>query len=262
LTTSNKYNYLDNFDLPRTISKGLKLKIFFGNPFAAIGIAFFLFGSIFPTVFGSMVDFKSAFNFKDSDPSINGIVISKEETGNKENKRKIYDYGYEYRLNGKTYTGHSFAKDEDIESGDSVIVQYVANEADLSRIQNMRAAPFNFWVLPLTCIFPLIGFIFLLVSINKARKNIYLVQNGILTKGKVVRKEPTNTKINKQTVYKVFFEFKTRDGNIQEAYVRSHIVHNLGDEAEEPLVYDANEPSQAVLLDSLPKKIKPLIIGQ
>ncbi len=259
MPTIHKYNYLGNFDLPRAISKGLKVKIFFGNPLATIGTFSFLFGSFFSILFGSMVDFKSAFTFKDTDPSTNGVVISKEKTSNKENKRKIYDYGYEYHLNGKTYIGHSFAKDDALEPGDSVIVQYVANDADLSRIQNMRAAPFNFWVLPLTGIFPLIGFIFLLVSANKARRNIYLVQNGILTKGKVIRKEATNTKINKQTMYKVFFQFKTQDGNIQEAYVSSHITHNLGDEAEEPLVYDALNPSSAVLLDSLPKKVRPLI---
>lgn len=261
MPTIQKYNSLDNFDLPRIISGGLKLKIFFSNPFAVIGTALFLFGSIFPVVFGSMADFKSAFTFKDNDPSKNGIVISKEETSSKENKRRIYDYGYEYRLNGKTYTGHSYAKDQDIEPGDSVIVQYVSNEAALSRIQNMRAAPFSFWVLPLTCIFPLIGFTFLLFSIITARKNIYLVQNGILTKGKVVRKEPTSTKVNKQTVYKVFFQFKTQDGNLQEAFVKSHIVHNLGDEAEEPLVYDSQDPKEAVLLDALPKKIRSLLIG-
>lgn len=257
----NKINSLNNFDLPRNISGGLKLKIFFNNPFAVIGMAFFLFGSIFPIVFGSMVDFKSAFTFNETDPSVNGIVVSKEETSSTENKRRIYDYGYEYNLNGKTYKAHSFARDQDIETGDSVIVQYVATNVELSRIQNMRAAPFNFIVLPLTCIFPFIGLIFLIFSIRRGKKNIYLVQNGILTKGKVVRKEPTSTKVNKQTVYKVFFQFKTQDGNLQEAFVRSHIIHNLGDEAEEPVVYDSQNPSEAVLLDSLPKKIRPLITG-
>ncbi len=257
----HKYNLTSNFDLPRNISGGLKFKIFFGNPMAIIGIVFFLFGSIFPIVFGSMADFKSAFTFKKTDPSVNGIVVSKEETASKENKRRIYDYGYEYHLNGKVYTGHSFAKDQDIEQGDSIIIQYVPNDLALSRIQNMRSAPFSFWILPLTGIFPLIGLIFLIFSIRSAKKNIYLVQNGILTKGKVLRKEPTSTKVNNQTVYKVFFQFKTQDGNLQEAFVRSHKAHNLGDEAEEPVVYDSQDPSSAVLLDALPKKIRPLITG-
>lgn len=88
MATVNKINSLSNFDLPRTISWGLKLKIFFVNPIAVIGIVFFLFGSVFPIVFGSMADFKSAFTFKETDPSINGIVVSKEETASKENKKK------------------------------------------------------------------------------------------------------------------------------------------------------------------------------
>lgn len=125
----------------------------------------------------------------------------------------------------------------------------------------MRAAPFSFWILPLMGVFPFIGLVFLIFSLHSAKRNIYLVQNGILTKGKVVRKEPTSTKVNNQTVYKVFFQFKTQDGNWQEAFVKNHKIHNLGDEAEEPVVYDSQYPSSAVLLDALPKKIRPLITG-
>jgi hypothetical protein len=67
---------LNNFDVPRTISTGLKISIFFKNPIAVIGTVFFLFGLIFPIVFGSMADFKSAFSFSDNDPAIKGVVTA------------------------------------------------------------------------------------------------------------------------------------------------------------------------------------------
>ncbi|MEO6303350.1 MAG: DUF3592 domain-containing protein [Bacteroidia bacterium] len=255
------YTSLSDFDLPRTISIGLKLRIFFSNPFAGMGLGFFLFGSIFPIVFGVSADFRSAFTFKENDPAVKGTITSMIETNNKENKRRIYDYAYQYQLNNKVYTGHSFSRSESLVEGDSVLVQYVDKEPELSRIQGMRAAPFSFIVVPFTCIFPIIGFVFLLISIKRGKKNIYLVQNGILTTGKVIRKEPTNTKINKQTVYKVFFQYRSKDGNMQEAFVRSHKIQNLGDESEEPLVYDSQNPGEAVLLDALPKKIRTLLTG-
>lgn len=257
----NKINSLSNFDLPRTISVGLKIKIFFSNPFAVMGVVFFLFGSIFPIVFGSMADFRSTFSFSNSDPLVKGVIVAIEKTNNKVNKRNVLDYTYQYNVNGKSYTNHSFSTLSDRNEHDTVNVQYLIGEPTVSKIQDMRAAPFGFFIIPLTCIFPILGLIFLVFSIRTAKKNIYLVQNGVLTTGKVVRKEPTSTKINKQTVYKVFFQFKTQDGNLQEAFVRNHVTHNLGDEAEEPLVYDSQDPSSAVLLDSLPKKLRPLITG-
>ena len=206
-----------------------------------------------------MTDFKSAFSFSDNDPVVSGVILNKKETNSSENKHRIYDYEFEYSVNGKTYTGNSFSTASDPKTGDTVIVQYNAKQNQLSRIQGMRTAPFDIWIVPFTCIFPLIGLIFVILSIKKAQKNIYLVQNGILITGKVIRKEPTNTKINKQTVYKVFFQYKAQDGNLQEAFIKTHITHNLGDEEKEPLVYDSQNPSSAVLLDSLPKKIRELL---
>jgi hypothetical protein len=48
---------------------------------------------------------------------------------------------------------------------------------------------------------------------------------------------------------------------LKEASVKTHVTHNLGDEAEEPLVYDSQNPKEALLLDAFPKKLRPLIAG-
>lgn len=259
MTTIKSYNSLSNFNLPRTISLGLKLKIFFNGPLAVMGLCLFLFGSIFPIVFGSMADFKSVFTFNENDPATRGLLNDIRETANSENKRKVFEYNYQYLVDNKTYTGTSFSAFSTLKFGDSANVQYIAKQPELSRIQGMRAAPFSFSVVPFTSIFPLVGFVFLIISLSSGKKNIYLVQNGILTDGRVTRKEPTNAKINNQIVYKIFFQYISQDGNLQESFVKSHKLQKLGDELNEPLVYDSQNPSQAVLLDSLPKKIRTLI---
>ena len=64
--------------------------------------------------------------------------------------------------------------------------------------------------------------------------------------------EPTNTRINNQTVYKLTFEFTTDDGRRYEATARSHRPFVLEDEPQEQLLYDPYNPKKAVLLDSLP----------
>jgi hypothetical protein len=253
---------LNNFDVPRTISNGLKISIFFKDPIAVIGTIFFLFGMIFPIVFGSLADFKSAFSFSENDPTVKGVIVDKTATSSSENKRRIYDYSYQYSIDGKTHTGHSFSTSYESENGDTVNVLFVAKQPELSHIEGMRAAPFGIWVVAFTSVFPIIGLIFIIFSINKFKKNIYLIKNGILTHGKVIGKEPTNTKINNKTVYKVFFQYKSQDGTLQEAFNKSHLTYNLGDEEKEPLVYDSQNPQKAVLLDTLPKRVRAIISGE
>ena len=71
-----------------------------------------------------------------------------------------------------------------------------------------------------------------------------------------MHQEATNTKINKQTVYKLFFEFTANDGKTYQVVAKTHKTHRLLDEELEALVYDPANPSNAVVLDALPNGIK------
>jgi hypothetical protein len=242
--------------VPRTVPGSLKWGIFFSSPLAFIGLVFFLFGSIFPVVFGAQSDFTSPLRFSDSDPAVPGRLIARVATGASSNKQRIYDYHYQYVVDGQALEGHSFDTLESREPGDDVLVQYVSGKPSLSRIAGMRAAPFGWWVALMTAIFPALGLGMLYYTIKRYRTNLHLVTNGIVATGTVTRKEATSTTINKQRVFKVFFRFKASDGREHEASVHSHQPHNLGDELHEPLVYDPADPARAVLLDTLPAKVR------
>lgn len=244
---------------PRPLSGKLKRRIFFASPFALIGSIFFLFGSIFVVVFGSSTDFQSAFRMSDTDPLVPGILIGTERTGSSVNKQRIYDHHYRYHVGTNVYEGHAFAQNKGLTPDSPVIVQYAAGNPSVSRIQGMRKAPFGLHVMFFVAIFPTVGLVFLIGAVRQYKKHAHLVRHGVLSTGKVVRKVPTSTRINQKTVYEVFFRFKSHDGVEHEACVSSHQHENLGDEAREPLVYDADKPSQAVLLDSLPAPIRQLL---
>jgi hypothetical protein len=249
-TTNNEWN------LPRTISGKLKLTILFGNVMFSLGLVFFLFGSIFVIVFGANTDFTSTFAFKDTDPVVRGVIVHVEETNSRENKTRIYHNTYNYSVNGKVYTSDAYSLGPDVSPLDSVDVQYTAADPSLSVIPGMRKAPFEMWVLFMTLLFPMIGLVFLLVGLRRSRKNIRLLQTGLHGHGKVTRKEATSTKINKQTVYKVYFSFTTKDGMLTEGMVKTHKPALVEDEEKEQLVYDATNPSDAVLIDTLPKAVR------
>lgn len=247
-----------NFDTPRTIPRAVKARVFFSNPIAFMGILFFLIGTTITSVLLPRADYKSVFVFRNNDPSVSGVLYDVSSTGNKINKRTVYDYTYRYTVKGTEYEGHSFSTTHH-EAGDTLIVRYKADKPETSHIEGMRSAAFPLIFICFMVIFPFIGLIFLITGFRKFSKHIHLLTHGVLTSGKVIRKEPTNVKINKQTIYKVYFQFKLQNNTVQEAYVKTHITHNLGDEAQEPLIYDAQDPASAVLLDALPKQVRILL---
>jgi len=251
-----------NYGLPRTISTGLKLKIIFGNTVAFIGIIFFVTGMIFPIIFGMYSDFSLLTNLDNEQQMQTAGVLSKTEaTNSSENKKTIFKYDYVFvGLDGKEYTGISYSTGYiGLAVGDTVPVTYTINRPSSSNIEGMRAGLFPGWTILLTLIFPFVGLIMVVIMFRKGKKNLNLVQNGMLTKGKVTGREPTNVKINNRTVYKIFFEFKAGDGSLQKSVVRTHFPERVLDEAEERLVFDVNNPSQAILVDALPKSVKKFL---
>lgn len=246
---------------PRPVGLSTRLRIFFGSPLAWIGLPFFILGCVFLLVFGQATDFASPFVFKRSDPHVPGVLIAKTGTNSRVNKQRIYDYHYRYQVEHANYEGHAFDTDNGVQPGNAVLVQVAAGDPATSRLEGMRLAPFGMAAVALCAIFPAIGIGMLYFAARRYRKYLHLVRHGVLTTGKVLRKEATSTKVNEQTVYRVIFQFKTQSGSLHESSVSTHLTDMLGDEAREPLVYDAARPSDAVLLDALPRNIRTMLTG-
>ncbi|HEU4778168.1 MAG TPA: DUF3592 domain-containing protein [Telluria sp.] len=246
----------------RALSGSVKRAIFFSAPLAWIGLIFTLFGAAMLAVFGSASDLTSSFVFSDHNPRAQGRLIAKVASSASSNRRRIYEYVYRYEVNAIAFTGTSFDIDNGALPGSPVTVQHLAHDPATSRLEGMKKAPFGLHVALLVSIFPLVGLVMLYFGARRYRTYRYLVEHGVLTTGKVVRKEPTSTKINEQTVYDVFFQYRSSDGVLREACVSTHKSDNLGDEAQEPLVYDAARPDQAVLLDAMPPAIRRLVTGR
>jgi hypothetical protein len=173
------------------------------------------------------------------------------ETSASENRTRVYSYKYSFRAEGADYEGVSYATGRRHEPGEPVVVDYVEGNPALSRIRGMRRAEFGPWVL-FVLIFPLVGFVFIVVSLRGGLKANRLLRHGKLAWGELVSKEPTNTRINNRTVYKLTFEFQPEEGGHAQAVARSHMPEKLQDEQRERLLYDPFRPDYAILLDSLP----------
>lgn len=245
-------------DTPRNISFLMKLRIFFKGSTALVGIVFLLAGCIFPVVFGRMADFKSMFVFKDSDPVTPGLITHLRPTSSSINDREVYEYGFIFRVNDKDYSGRSFSTDR-YDMSDTLQVQYKAEDPFNCKGQSMGTAPFSAWLFFAMLSMPVFGLVFSTRSIITGRRNIALVEHGVLVKGKITRKESTLVSVNDQKVYKVFFSFQSADRTMREAFVRTHRIEQLRESTEVPVLYDPSDPSKAVLVDTLPKPVKELL---
>lgn len=210
------------------------------------------FGSIFLWAFGLNSDI-SFLTFRGPHANVTGRVTEVEATNASENKRRIYANHYEYSVAGKQWTGSSYSTGSSANVSEEVTVEYAPDDPSRSRIAGMRRKLFG----PVTLfvvIFPLIGVGILLFAIRLGIHRNRMLRDGLLATGKLQRKEPTNVRINRQTVYKLTFAFTARDGRRGEAVAKTHQPARLMDEAEEPLLYDPADPTTAFVLDEVPSR--------
>jgi len=109
-------------------------------------------------------------------------------------------------------------------------------------------SPFILFVI----IFPLVGLIFILFSLRRSVRALRLLKYGELSKGVLISKEPTNTKINGRLVYKMTFRFQDEQGGEYTVKEKTPLPSILQDQKEERLIYLRSKPSNAIMLDALP----------
>lgn len=244
---------------PRNIPSSLKNKLLFGNFIFIFGLVFFTFGAVFTIIFSSNIDFKSI-TFS-PDQKTQGTILGKEATNSWVNKRRVQKYIYKFSVGTTDFTGYSYTSDN-IDPYNSVEIEYEHNTPKNSRIVGMDLAPFSTWVILPLLIFPTLGLGFMVFAIIQGRKNLYLVTNGMLTKGRVIGKENTNITINKKPLYRILFEFHDQSGKLVQSKCTTTEPEKVMDEAEEFLVYESQTPQKAVLLDTLNKSVKLFLINQ
>lgn len=244
----------------RPISLGLKLQVMFGHTLMMIGIVFTFLGLLVFIVFGSNIDFNES-KFDESTPTTSGKVTNVIPTNSYVNDVQVFKYEYEYYLNSKTLKGECHSTGNYFDVNQNVTVQYLTDEIEISKIEGTRKGAFEIWIMFVILPFIFIGGSMLGVRILFGIRAIKLLEYGEITYGTLIDKQPTNTKINNQTVYKLSFQFTASNGNNYTAIAKTHTPYSLEDEQQEKLVYDANNPEKAVLIDSLPKTVKKFFMN-
>ena len=233
---------------PRAVPLSLRILAVFGGV-VQIGWAVFGFSSIFLWAFGGNAELPMLGELA----LTSGRVTSVKETGASENKTRVWANHYEYSVVGQRFEGVSYSTGSRVSEGDPVVVQYRTGNPSQSRIEGMRRKMFGSGAL-FVIIFPAIGLVVLAFATRAGLRRARLLKEGILTAGKLVSKQPTNTRVNRRMVWELTFAFTTYDGQAAEAKARTSMTERLEDEEYEPLLYDPLKPSVAYLLDEVPAR--------
>ena len=188
----------------------------------------------------------------DDSPTIKGVITGAEYTNVLVNDREVWEYFYTFASpeTGEWF-GSSYTSELYPNTGDTVAIQYDANDPSISRIQGMDTSISGTWLaLVLGALF-IIDMLVLrfFVSMNKEKLNI--LNRGKLTRGIIVAHNTTGTVIYNQPVSALTFAY----GDNRKKYrttTKTHEVDEVLDEQEEYIVYDRDEPSRGVVVDALP----------
>jgi len=252
-------------DPPRTVPASAQVAVVFAGVTQQIGWIFLLFGLLFGWLFGLDSEAITAVQFQGEQELTSGAVIDVTQTAASENDRPIYGIRYTYTVDGVAHVGVSYSTNGNYADGQVVTVQYLVEEPKRSRIEGLRVRKFGaFAIFPI--IFPLVGLAMALRGVYGGLRARRLLRSGKLAFGTLVNKEATNTRINKQTVYKLTFEFTVQpeqklfgyrqsamgEAKTYQAVHKTHRTHALEDEPEEPLLYDPADPRRVYPIDALP----------
>jgi hypothetical protein len=236
----------------RRVSQAVRAQLLAGGVISQVGWLLFGFGLIF--VWGFLAQAESPLGSGlDSDPATaRGQVVRIQETRASENDTRIWAVHYRFRdEKDRAHEGLSYASGTRLQPGSEVTVEYNADDPKTSRIEGLRTAPFSAFMW-FVAIFPLIGWGMVVAGLLRGRRHLRLLKTGRVAHGALVDKQPTNTRVNNQRVYKLTFEFQTPEGDTIRTVAKTHQPEHLEDESSEPLLYDPVKPWRACMLDAMP----------
>lgn len=236
----------------------IPISVFLSLLFSKFTIIFGLFFTMLSIVF--LVSFSPIIKMEkisDNAPLVKGRISKAKLTDTYINDSQVTEYHFEYKTpDGTILSGISYSEIMILEESSEVRVQYNPDKPELSRIVGMRRGIIGPWILIPFAPFLIIGLSFLYAGIRKTSRELKLIKTGEIAQGKLLSKEYTSMRVNRNQVFRFRFEFKAMDGRKYKTSFKTHIPSGIEDEELEYLLYNPDEPEKAVLIDSLPKKAR------
>ncbi len=251
---------------PRKVPLSVRLRIMTGGSINLFGWVFFGFGMIFVWVFGGAAVLNNLVYMSGQLAEAEAGITSIEATNTTVNGTRIHDYYYEFEVDGIVYSGSSEAAGGWRYKVDSTVtVEYSVSNPSRSRIKGVETFR---WVGLIAGIFPFFGLIIISFGIRKGIKGTHLLRDGIHTYGKCLSRTARAGRDNSKTQYNFIFQYKALDQKLYKISVQTDKPELFaGEDVQrpeipaddpdkyailEPLLYNPQNPDEALLLDDLP----------
>jgi hypothetical protein len=235
---------------PRSLPFDLSIRVVLGDILGQVGWFLVGFGFIFVWAFDATGTVASVFRFSGELATVEGTTTGWRETSLSINDEDVYETTYAFAVNGRAFTGSSYATGYYVAEGVVVTIEYRPTDPSFSRIESMRASPAGV-AIAFVFVFPFIGLAFVRAGLRRGLRARRLLVEGHLAQATLKSKEEVISRADKP-VYRLVFEFTADSGGSHEVEVTTNHAWRLEDEETERVVYDPRHPSDAVLLDDLP----------
>ncbi len=236
---------------PRYLNLLTKAGIVFGGSIQQFGWTFGGFGMIFVWVFVMQSEARYLLSADGPWLKTEGELTRIAPTNSSVNKHIIYAYSFRFQVGAEAVEGESYAPNiESLQEGQMVTIEYKSKNLKRARVEGTSTSTFPIFVL-FVLLFPIVGFSMVVVGIVKNIKALGLLVHGEFTKGRLVEKRPTNTRINNMMVYKIGFEFDAGGGRKFMAYCSTHETWKVEDEEVEIILFDPNNPQRSIVFDAV-----------
>ena len=235
------------------ISLLFKIKVALSNIHVKFGIIFIV--SSLTGVF--LLSYSDTLPISKDQPLIEGEITSINETNKYKDGRLIYEYNYIFEIpDNDTYTDKSCQNELQIYTDNKVLIRYTESNPDKSCIVGMNKKSTPWWVFILMLGPAFVGIADLIIGMKKVWRNIRILKFGKVSFGTYKSSNMTNATRRNRDVYKYYFDFIADDNNTYTATGETHMTERLEDEEKEPVIYNSKNPSEAVILDTLPVIIR------
>jgi len=238
------YTHSRNRHLPSIV----KLGCIFGGSTAAMGWIFFGFLSLTLLKVIPEIDFYSLSGEKIME-RVTGTIVSSEETNLRENDSPVIQYLFHFTYNGENYEGVSYGAEPP--SQENLIVLVPRDDPEYAVLYGYRRTLLSVHHAFLIGL-PLLGLFFIRKSILRGLHAIKLLRDGQLAEGTFLHKEYLGSDRNQTPNFRVYFEFKTVNGQKQTISEKTRAIKKLKQDEKQLILYSPDNPSDGMLVALLP----------
>lgn len=226
------------------------LKFLGGGVIGQVGWCFFAFGMLFFWALNVPASARELVAFYSRTDTASGIVSSVEETNMSVNDEVVHRVGFTYLVAGNELKGISYLRYRP-DPTSMVTVEYLVSRPQFARIEGGSYAPFGGVALA-AAIFPLLGLIMVIFPLSGNVRRLRLMRHGQVAQGRLEKAEDTNMSVNDETVVRYRFVFEDTQARQHRLVYKTHQTERITDDTKELILYLADKPAIACLLDALP----------